>query len=133
MASIRSLGLLGMALAAVVAAGCSRGTLPPAADPDAARQGLKTALDAWQAGEPVEAVAKRSPPIHVADDAWQGGARLLKYEIMGDGEMLGLNLCFPVSLSLQGGDGKTVQRKVRYTVGTSPVLTIFREDRVKDS
>src|SRR5262249_37802098 len=131
--SIRSWVLPAAALGVVLAAGCGRYAPPPPADPAAARQALRSALDAWQGGDTVEALARGKPPVHVADDDWQGGARLLNYEITGEGEMLGLNLCCPVALSLQDRGGRTVQKKVRYSVGTSPVLTIFREDRVKDS
>src|SRR5438128_12427601 len=88
--------------------GCTGGT-PPTADPAAAREGLTTALTAWQNGEPVAALAKRSPAIYVADDSYHNGARLLKYEITGDGDRFGFNHCVPVQITLQDKDGNAVQ------------------------
>ena len=49
------------ALAAVL--GCGGGTLPERANPERARQALRTALDTWQKGESTEALANGSPPL----------------------------------------------------------------------
>jgi hypothetical protein len=121
-------GLLLLAAAAVALPGCGSSVIPNA-DPVAAREGLVAALDAWQSGEAAEALARRTPPIHVADDDWHAGARLVKYELAGEGDFFGANYCCPVSLSLQTQSGRSVQKKIYYSVGTSPVLTVVREDR----
>lgn len=116
------------ALAAVVSlAGCS--VEPPKAAPvvpDAARAALKTTLDAWKAGKSIDTLGQGNPPIVAQDLDWMGGAKLIEYQIVDDGEALDANLRVRVNLTLRDRQGKTAAKTVPYVIGTDPKLTVFR-------
>jgi hypothetical protein len=116
--------LLGLALFVVF--GC-RGQPPAPADPERAREVLRQALDAWQRGDTPESLKQRDPAIVANDPEWSSGTRLLNYKVDGDG-LLGAELRCPVTLSVQTKNGKTVQKKAVYYIGTTPVLTVVREE-----
>ncbi|HEY8504431.1 MAG TPA: hypothetical protein VIL46_07590 [Gemmataceae bacterium] len=128
MANARLIPML-IAAGAVAAAGCGGSDSLRPADAAAARDGLKAALDAWASGESAESLNRRPTPIYMADDDWHRGARLVGYEITGEGSALGVNHCLPVRLSLRDPKGKEIRKEVWYTVATSPVIAISREDR----
>ncbi len=67
------------------------------------------------------------PAMTVQDLDWMGGSRLIEYRVEGDGQEAGTNLRVPVELTIQDKDGKRIKKKVKYTIGTSPMLTVFRE------
>jgi len=107
--------------------GCG-GTAPPAAaDPAQARDALGAALESWKAGEQPESLRQRKPAVVVVDHEWTAGYRLLHYEAGAD-QALGGNLRCNVVLVLRNPRGQTVRKKAAYSVGTSPVLTVHRED-----
>jgi hypothetical protein len=108
-----------------VGLGC-RGYPPAPAAPERAREVLRLALDSWQQGGTPESLKQRAPSVIAIDPEWGGGARLLTYKMEGDG-LLGAELRCQVMLSVQA-NGKTVQKKAVYNVGTSPVLTVVREE-----
>jgi len=116
----------GVAVAAALAAGCG-GKPAHAVNPDTARQTLRAALDAWKAGEKPDDLKQHSPPVVVQDFDWQGGARLVDYQVLGDGDCMDANLRCPVRLTLRDARGQAAQKEVVYLVGTSPQLTVFRE------
>lgn len=60
--------------------------------PDTARQALRAALDAWQAGKKPDELRQGSPPITVNDYDWATGRALAGYELVGDGVAEGSNL-----------------------------------------
>src|ERR1700675_531611 len=105
--------------------GC-RGQPPAPADPERAREVLRTVLDGWQKGETPESLKQRDPCVVVNDLEWGGGGRLLAYKLESDG-LLGAELRCQVALSVQK-NGKIVKKKAVYNVGTSPVLTVVREE-----
>ena len=109
---------------AVFAAGCGGGSLPPPADPAAARQTLTAALDAWKAGETTEALAARHPPIYFND--LKPELRLLAYTIADGHEMYGQSVRLSVTLSVKLPDGSTKERKVTYLIDTAPALVIVQ-------
>jgi hypothetical protein len=114
-------------LAVLLAAGCGRG-LPAPAGPDQARGALRAALDAWQRGDRPDALRTASPAVHVKDPDWSAGHRLTRYQIAGDGERAGIDLRYAVRLTLSGPRGQAVHKNTAYVVGTSPVLTVVRND-----
>jgi hypothetical protein len=117
---------LGLALAATLPLGC--GPKATAADPEAARESLRAALDAWQKGETPESLRGRSPSITASDSQWQSGYRLLSYEIAGDGQPAGYDVQCHVLLRLQRPDGQQVQEKAVFTVSTHPARVVVREN-----
>jgi hypothetical protein len=116
-----------LACTVFVGAGCSHTSAPKAADPGQARQALRAALDTWQQGAAPGLLQASEPAIHVVDHQWRSGYRLVRYQLGGDGP-LGANLRCHVQLSLKSAKGKPLQKKAIYSVGTSPVLTVVREE-----
>jgi len=105
--------------------GCSRGNAP--VNVDVAQQTLTSTLEFWKGGETPESVGEQKPAIIVQDVDWTNGAKLLDYEIIDEGKPVDANLIAKVKLKLTGADGKETQKTVTYVVGTSPVLTVFRD------
>jgi hypothetical protein len=108
--------------------GCSGfGGVAPV-DAKRARDALRTALDGWKNGETPAALKDRSPSIVVQDVDWLAGARLVDYQVSGDGTEVEANLHVPVKLSLQVRK-RAVKKSVSYIVSTSPYVAVFREFR----
>ena len=107
--------------------GCSRTSPLRPADAVQARQALRQALDSWQQGSAPVRLQASEPPIHVVDHQWRNGYQLVRYQL-GSDRPLGANLRCRVQLSLKNGRGKPLQKQAIYSVGTSPVLTVVREE-----
>jgi hypothetical protein len=113
--------------ALALASGC--GGTPGAADPDQARRTLIAALDAWKSGETPDALAARSPAIHVSDTDWNSGATLTSYEAADSGLPAGYDLSFSVVLELKGPKAKApTKSKAVYVVSTHPKALVLRQD-----
>ena len=112
-------------LVALSIAGCSAGVANPV-DPDRARVALKTALDHWKSGGDPLSMPASATPMTVQDLEWQSGAKLLDYEVLGDGEPADANLRVKVKLTL-AGKTKKAEKTVNYLVTTSPAVTVFRD------
>lgn len=110
-------------VAVALCLGC--GGPPAATDPAQATAALRTALDAWQKGEAVASLKDGRPSIQMVDPDWQGGFKLLRYEVQKE-QPWGADVVFHTVLSLQKGTGKAVQRKAVYTVGAGSVVAIVR-------
>jgi hypothetical protein len=125
----RSLALIA-ALMSAAAPGCgeSSSSAPAAVDTSKARDFLTSALDAWRRGESADSMAARSPAVHVKDHEWREGAKLEAYEIKGTGTPSGPEWRCQVLLTLRGTDGKLKKRPASYSVATSPVIAIIRDD-----
>jgi hypothetical protein len=106
-------------------AGCAPGVANPV-DPDRARVALKAALDHWKNGGDPLAMPGSATPMTVQDLEWQSGAKLLDYEVLGDGEPADANLRVKVKLTL-AGKTKKAEKTVNYLVTTSPAVTVFRD------
>jgi hypothetical protein len=120
---------LAAAVLVALALGCGGGVVPPPpSDPAQARAALRAALDAWQQGQEPDALQGRSPPVHVADEDWLAGRRLLRYQVEDAGRPVGLGLRFAVKLSLGDASGNPSEKRVRYLVHTNPGVSIVRED-----
>jgi hypothetical protein len=116
------------ALALLVLAGCAPGPKTAApVEPEKARAALKTTLDAWKAGRPIDALRQDAPPIVAQDFDWMAGAELAEYKVLGDGDPEDANLRVKVHLTLRPAQGAaTATKTVTYVVGTDPRLTVFR-------
>jgi hypothetical protein len=119
------IGLL--ACAALSVTGCGGPSPPKAADPDQARLALRLTLDTWQKGAAVTSLKEREQPIHVVDHQWRDGYQLVRYQLGSEGQ-LGAHLRCQVQLSLKNAKGQPLHKKAVYSVGTSPVLTVVREE-----
>ena len=129
LANRRAILASSLALAALVAAGCAETITAAPLDHSKARDALKTTLEAWKKGDEPSALASASPAITAQDLDWLAGAKLVSYEVKGEGTGVGSNLKVPVELSMKAKDGKDIVRTVNYVVGTSPSLTVFRDVR----
>lgn len=107
-------------------AGCGGG--PGRLDRPLADQSLVRCLNAWKEGRPAAALADESPAIICVDDDWAAGAKLTGFEILhGSAVEDGFNVHVRVALQLQDDQGRDVAREVPYVVGTSPQITVFRD------
>lgn len=122
--STRIVCLCLMAAATGFVLGCSNKSAPVV--PEKAREALKSALDAWQAGTKMEDLARGSPEIIAQDFDWMQGKKLVSYKIEGDGLPQDANLRVDVELELAGDGEKSAKKRVSYIVGTAPKLTVFR-------
>jgi hypothetical protein len=123
----RGFALLLLGLALTAAQGCKRHAAQ-AVDPAKAREALKTALSAWQKGESADALRNQSPSITIAESKWQGGHRLVRYEIADKDQIVGYDLECRVVLVLKDPKGRQTEEKAVFTVSTSPAVVIVRAD-----
>jgi hypothetical protein len=124
--AIGRLGAVLVVLAALPLAGCWGTSRAHAVDPPRAREALKAALEHWKGGQGPESLRSSTTPMTVQDFDWAGGARLIDYQILGDGKAMDANLSVRVKLVL-GRPGKAAEKTVWYLVGTSPSVTVFRD------
>jgi hypothetical protein len=96
-------------------------------DAGKARETLRATLESWKKGEKSDALQGASPPIYVIDAEWQAGAKLMDYQVLGDGEEKDAHLFCPVQLTLRDPGGKVVKRDVTFIVSTAPNLTVSRK------
>jgi hypothetical protein len=113
-------------LSLVPSAGCGRSGVKPAEAP-IARQALRETLDTWQKGGRPEELLARSPAIRVRDPEWRAGHRLLGYQVERE-DPFAAELRCQVVLTVEAPDKKTVQKKAVYAIGTSPAITVVREE-----
>ena len=114
----------------LVLTGCGEGNhaMPAASNPEVARQALEKALAQWQAGQQVDALAAASPQIYVNDFDWQDGRKLKQFQVAGPVEEVGLQVRLPVALDVEHASGQIVRTQASYSVSTSPVVSIVRDD-----
>ena len=86
-------------------AGCGGPDVPAPVDPAEAGRQLGAALESWKAGEPHAGLAARNPPVVFSEPLWEGGTRLLTYEV-GPVELNGRQGRCTAKLTLRGPDGK---------------------------
>lgn len=116
--------LLGLTL--VLGVGCS-GNLNAPVNAAKARETLRTALESWKKGDSATALQSASPPIYIIIPDWQNGAKLVDYEIVGDGDEKDAHLFCKVKMTLRGQDGKDVKQDATFIVSTAPNLTVSRK------
>jgi hypothetical protein len=122
-----TMGVIVACLAAVLMlalSGCS-GTAAHAVDTPRARDALVTALDHWKQGDKPRSISSMT----VQDLEWESGAKLLEYQVLGEGQAKDANLSIKVKLTLgvAPGKGTKIEKTVNYLVGTSPSVTVFRD------
>jgi hypothetical protein len=108
---------------------CGGRPLPAPADPELAREALRSALDAWARGEKSGSLHNGAPPVHVTDGDWDKGLRLDKYQLTPAGQVNGPELRCPAQLSLRDKRGRSFKKQVVYLVGTGPLVSIAREEQ----
>lgn len=111
-------------LALAAAAGCQRTARDLSLDVDQARQACATTLDAWKDGKQP---ADLKPGIIASDYVWKSGGKLVSYEFLPDEFNDGTNLHIQVSLTVADESGAESESTAVYVVGTSPVVTVFRD------
>ena len=122
--------IISIAVVGMVTCGCLVGCSDngvKTVDADGARQALRTTLEAWKKGGPIGSLKDQTPSIVAQDMDWEAGATLVKFDVLDVGKDGSVNLRIPVELTLQDKAGKEVKKKVKYMVGTSPSITVFRE------
>lgn len=110
----------------LAAAGCGAPTYSPT-KPALARESLQTALNHWKDGGKPSDLAQHNPPILVGDEDWEAGKQLLRFGLLEPERDDGANLHVPVRLVLADGEAREQEVVVTYIVGTSPVVSIFRQ------
>lgn len=126
--STKTLSLIVLTAAVMDTIGCGDG--PSQAAPVntvKAQDALKTTLERWKSGGKCDELKAESPSITVQDLDWEGGKSLVAFEILDDGKNDDANLRVSVDLTLRDKGGREQKKKVKYVVGTSPVITVFRE------
>lgn len=127
---------VGGALAAAVLlmlfglAGCGQRNvaMPAKASPQVAQAALEKALAQWQAGQPVETLAAANPKTYVNDYDWRDGRKLRQFQVSGPAEEVGLQIRLPVALDVEFPQGQVVRSHVSYSISTTPVVSIVRDD-----
>lgn len=124
-ASTRRICLASIVLGLIVGGGCSRGARSLKLEQDVAKQSLGAFLDAWKQGQSVEALQSRTPPIIGRDSDWDAKRKLVSYALVREFND-GTNLHFTVNLVLDAEGRPAVP--ATYIVGTSPAITVFRDE-----
>jgi len=96
-------------------------------DAEKARETLRTALDSWKKGDAVDTLQSANPPIYVIDTEWQGGAKLVEYQLASNGDEKDAHLFCPVQLTVREPGGRVSKRDVTYIISTAPKLTVSRK------
>jgi len=108
-------------------AGC-QSYRPPETDPAKGREALTSALETWMKGGTPDDLKKGSPAIVVSDPDWEGGYRLLRYDLDPTDRRAGVDLRLTARLTLKGPTGKTVQKTAGYLISTGSGLRVLRDD-----
>ena len=111
----------------ITAIGCGPAKVP-ISDSQQARSLAEKLLEQWKSGVKIAELPKQSPPVYVSEDLWKKEAKLTEFKFLNEGDMLGPNVRFKVSLKCKGKDGKVTERSFNYLVTTTPALTFFREE-----
>lgn len=116
--------LLMLALLCVVSVGCG-GSGGQAVNPTAAKDVLKTFLQAWQDGKKAEDL---KPGITGFDRDWSAGKKLVSFEIKPNEANQGTTLRTSVQLTLKDDKGAESKSTANYNVTTAPAVTVSRDD-----
>jgi len=123
----RRLIILPVLFCALLAAGCGPAPVPPS-DSKQALAIVERLMSQWKTGVTVGELAQSNPPTFVSEVLWKNGSKLTDYRVVGEGEMLGPNVRFKISLKYLGKNGAVAQRSFNYLVTTTPAMTFFREE-----
>jgi hypothetical protein len=95
-------------------------------DPNLARNTLDAVLKSWQEGATPESWQQKAPSVVVQDMDWKSGKKLKSFEVVEPTETVDANLHCQVKLVFEDPEQGEEEQTVKYVVGTSPVLTVFR-------
>lgn len=112
-------------LLVVVAAGCQRTANSLPLNEVQARDACTEFLTAWKDGKKADDL---KPRIIGRDADWVAGKKLETFEILPQEQRHGPNLHIFVRRTLKDEKGRTLKQDVSFIVGTSPVITVFRND-----
>ena len=117
--------LVATAVVSVALVGCggSAGSIP--VNQSAAREACQAFLEAWKGGKTTEEL---KPKISGADYVWASGQKLVSFEILPEEINNGTSLRVSTLLVLKDSKGRESKSNVSYTVGTSPVITVIRDE-----
>lgn len=107
--------------------GCGQDARSFTLDPAAAKQSLEKALTAWKSGASPDSLKASEPAIVVGDWAWSDGYKLNSFRVLEERSQ-GPNLHCTVELMVTGPKARTAKQKATYTVSTSPLVTVIRDD-----
>lgn len=110
----------------VATAGCGHNARNLKLDKDVARESLSAFLDCWRAGGEPDSLKSRSPAIIGRDSDWDSGKKLVSFTLGAETDD-GTNLHVTTELVLTDGSRQGA-KAVDYIVGTSPSITIFRDE-----
>jgi hypothetical protein len=120
------LGALGLTFV-IGLAGCGAPSAQDLAlDKDTARNSLTAFLDCWKNGGEPDSLKSLSPAIVGRDTDWDNGKKLVKYTLGAETDD-GTNSHITAELVVAMGN-KQSTTSVEYIVGTSPVITVFRNE-----
>ncbi len=105
--------------------GCEQNARSLTVNETTAREACTKFLTAWKEGKKIEDLA----PIVGNDSDWATGRTLESFEILPEERSDGANLHFKVRRTIKTPKGTVQTNEVSYVVGTSPVVTVFREDQ----
>jgi hypothetical protein len=105
--------------------GCRRAVVN--ADADQAGPALRTALEAWKNGKSPGDLESQSPSIIMNEGDWESGKRLLDFKMDEKSTLVGRQIRWQVQVKLQDKGGKTQDRRVMYTIDTTPRIVIVRD------
>lgn len=121
---------LSLTLLLIAATGCGprNVAMPPKASAEEAQAALEKALAHWQAGQTPETLASADPKTYVNDYDWRDGRKLRQFQLAGPAEAIGLQVRLPVALDVEHDQGQVVRSQVSYSISTTPVVSIVRDD-----
>lgn len=106
-------------------AGCGGEPKLTPADPKQAAAALQATLDKWKGGASLDDLRQTKPVVHVVDEDWQGGLKLVNFVLRDVSEQGGVNARIPVGLNIQSPNG-LLWKEVEYDVQTEPIVSIVR-------
>lgn len=122
------MGAGGLCLSLSLLAGCGKVSARNfKVDESLARESLQAFLEAWKSGSQVASLKERSVAIHGMDEDWQRGVKLADFRLLSDEFNDGANLHIKAQLLLVEKRNRKRKATVTYIVGTSPLVTVFRE------
>ena len=124
---IKEIAIYLVAVLAAVSSGCGS-SQGPVADMDKAHAAVKQTLEAWKSGKPADNSPVNSTEIVFQDEDRQLGYRLINYKPGADVRLAGHSVYYPVVLEMKSPRGRIVKKQVIYSVSTSPILLVLRQD-----
>lgn len=123
----RRFGILTVVPLVGLVSGCGSSLARYTPTTDQARDSLTAALTSWRDGKPLGPV-QSTPPVQVADSAWQAGHQLESFEIGADKDEGDGTRQFDVKLKMKKPAGDL---SVRYFVHGRDPVWVYREEDYK--